>query len=351
MTAAVRAHEPAGAGDATAAPSRAARMLGGLRPSPLLPTVVAIALLPAVLANDYYVDVASLALTFMVLGTTFNLLYGYLGMLSFAQVAFLGIGGYTTSWLVTHTHLWQPAAFLCGGLVAAATAAAIGAVTVRLSEGAFAIITLSFTLLCALVAAQWTSVTGGRQGIFGLPAPSVSFGGLALTADTPRHYYYLLAGFTACALWAARRLVRSSAGTVMVAIRDNEALAKAQGYATNGYKLAIFTGCAFVTGVAGALHVFRLTAIDPSVFDFYLMQAMLIIVILGGAGTFWPVAYSAVLFAVLPEFLRVADEARLVVYGALLVFGLLFVPQGVGGLVRTRAVHRRLRDLRGGERG
>ncbi|SNR56198.1 branched-chain amino acid ABC transporter permease [Actinomadura mexicana] len=349
MTAAMRAHERAtgtGAKVPNGAPSPATRLMGTIQRHPLLLTAVAIVLLPAVVANDYYIDVASLALTFMVLGTAFNLLYGYVGLLSFAQVAFVGIGGYTCSWLVTHTGVWQPIAFLSAGVVTAMVAAAIGVVTVRLSEGAFAIITLSFSLLCALVAAEWTSVTGGRQGIFGLPAPEFSLGAVNLAADTPRHYYFLLAGFTVCALWAMHRLVKSSAGTVMIAIRDNEPLTKAQGYATNSYKLAVFTLCAFVTGLTGALHVFRLTAIDPSIFDFYLMQVMLIIVILGGAGTFWPVVCSAVLFSALPEILRMADEARLVIYGVILVVGLLFAPQGAGGFLRTRAVNKRLRGMR-----
>ncbi|MES9539544.1 MULTISPECIES: branched-chain amino acid ABC transporter permease [unclassified Actinomadura] len=349
MTAAMSAHDPGTETDAVAAggaPSLAGRLVGTIQRRPLLLTTAVIALLPAAVADDYYIDVANLALTFIVLGTAFNLLYGYVGMLSFAQVAFVGIGGYTASWLVTHTGIWQPLAFLCAGVAAAVVAAAIGFVTVRLSEGAFAIITLSFTLLCALVAAEWTGVTGGRQGIFGLPAPELSLGPVDLVADTPRHYYLLLAGFTVCALWAMHRLVKSSAGTVMIAIRDNEPLTKAQGYATNSYKLAVFTLCAFVTGLAGALHVFRLTAIDPSIFDFYLMQVMLIIVILGGAGTFWPVVYSAVLFAALPEFLRVADEARLVIYGVILAVGLLFAPQGAGGFLRKRAVNKRLRSLK-----
>ena len=108
--------------------------------------------------------------------------------------------------------------------------------------------------------------------------------------------------------------------------------------------------CAAITGVAGAFHTFRLTAIDPSIFDFYLVQAMLIIVILGGAGTFWPVVVSAVVFAVLPEVLRTADDARLVIYGVLLVVGLLFVPQGLGGLIRDRTTRRRIASIEGSRR-
>ncbi len=326
------------------------RRLAGRRVHPMLLTAVGLALVPLLVANDYYMTVASLALIYIVIGSAFNLLYGYLGMLSFAQVAFLGIGGYTTSWFTMHTQLWQPLAFLAAGLVAAGSAAVIGVATVRLTEGAFAIITLSFTLLCALIAAEWSSVTGGRQGVFGLPPPSIEVGSLTLTADTPRNYYILLAIFAWLALLLMRSVIVSRTGRILIAIRDHEPLAKAQGYATHQFKFWLFVLCAAITGIAGALHTFRLTAIDPSIFDFYLMQAMLIIVILGGAGTYWPVVISAVVFAVLPEALRTADDARLVIYGVLLVAGLLFVPQGLGGLVRDRRTSRRIAEIEGSRR-
>lgn len=312
---------------------------------PRYPFAVAAALMivtPMVVVNDYYLGVASLALTYVVIGCAFNLLYGYLGMLSFAQVAFLGVGGYASAWCAVNTDAPMLVVFLAGGVAAAIAAALVGAVTVRLSEGAFAIITLSLTLLCAVVAAGWTDVTGGRQGLFGLPAPQVEIGSVELVADSERNYYVLLAVFTFASIWAMWRIVTSRWGKVMVAIRDNEPLAKAQGYRTNARKLTIFVASAGITGLAGALHVFRLTTIDPSIFDFYLMQAMLIIVVLGGAGTFWPVIVSAVAFAMFPEMLRSAEEWRLVVYGGLLVVGLLVVPQGVGGYLSDRAVRRRL---------
>ena len=203
------------------------------RPHPMVISAVGLALVPLVVSNDYYLGVASLALTYIVIGTAFNILYGYLGMLSFAQVAFVGIGGYTASWFTTHTTVPQPIAFLAAGVAAGLVAAVVGAPTVRLTEGAFAIITLSFTLLCALVAADWTSVTGGRQGMFGLPAPAVHIGSLSLIADTPLHFYEMLAAFTWLALMIMRSVILSRAGRVMIAIRDHEPLAKAQGYATN----------------------------------------------------------------------------------------------------------------------
>lgn len=313
-----------------------------LRVHPFAPAVAVVVATPLIILNEYYLGVASLALVYVVIGSAFNLLYGYLGLLSFAQVAFLGVGGYVSGWLAVNTETPLPVVLVAGGVGAAATAALLGAVTVRLSEGAFAIITLSFTLLCAVVAAGWTEVTGGRQGLFGLPAPSVTVGSTEVAADTERSYFVLLAGFALVSLYAMWRLVKSRWGKVMVAIRDNEPLARAQGYRTNLRKLTTFVIAGGITGLAGALHVFRLTTIDPSIFDFYLMQAMLIIVVLGGAGTFWPVVVSAVAFAVLPEVLRSADDWRLVIYGGLLVVGLLVIPQGVGGYLAERTVRRRL---------
>lgn len=100
------------------------------------------------------------------------------------------------------------------------------------------------------------------------------------------------------------------------------------------YKLLAFTFSAFVTGIAGGLFCLYLTIVDPTIFDFYYTEAMLIMVIVGGAGSFWPVIVSAVLFSVVPEVLRFSNELRLVLYGAVLIVVMLLMPNGFAGLLK-----------------
>jgi ABC-type branched-subunit amino acid transport system permease subunit len=127
-------------------------------------------------------------------------------------------------------------------------------------------------------------------------------------------------------------------GRTLTDIREKATLAKSQGINTFRYRLFVFCLAAFFTGLAGAFYVFHLTIVHPSIFDFYYMQTMLIMVIVGGPGTFWPVVLAALLFTAIPEALRVAEDLRLIAYGVLLVAAMIFLPEGVGGYLKRRLV-------------
>ncbi len=136
----------------------------------------------------------------------------------------------------------------------------------------------------------------------------------------------------------------SRIGRVLKAIKQNEPLARAQGIAPLRYKLAAFVIAASITGVAGGVYVFHLSIVDPLILDFYYMQTFLIIVIIGGAGSFWGVVVAGMIMSVLPEALRFSNDLRMVIYGAILVVAMLAMPRGVAGWLRAR----QLAQLRGG---
>ena len=100
-----------------------------------------------------------------------------------------------------------------------------------------------------------------------------------------------------------------------------------------------------VTGIAGGLFCLYLTIVDPSIFDFYYTEAMLIMVIVGGAGSFWPVIGAAIIFSMVPEILRMSNELRLVVYGGVLITAMLLMPEGFAGMLRRRRFARLRRAL------
>ena len=111
------------------------------------------------------------------------------------------------------------------------------------------------------------------------------------------------------------------------------------------YKLFAFAIGGALTAVAGGIQVFYLRIVDPSILDFYYLQAWLIMVILGGAGTFWGVVVAGLVMSVLPEVLRFSTELRMVIYGAMLVACVLVLPQGVAGWLRERRIARLRRSL------
>jgi ABC-type branched-subunit amino acid transport system permease subunit len=303
----------------------------------LVAAVIALLLaLPQLVDSNYIVGIAVSACIFTVAAAALNLVYGYTGMLSFAQLAYWGIGGYCSALTV----MTFGGTFWSGLLLAAGLnfvlALGIGYPALRLNRHAFVIVTLSFALLAGLVARDWTELTRGPLGIPGLPAPEL-FG---FSLRSPASFYYLALGYALLALGLLYALASSRIGVTLRAIKQNEVLARSQGISATGYKLLAFTVGAVLTGVAGGIYVFHLKIVDPLILDFYYMQAFLIMVIIGGAGSFWGVVIAGVLMSALPELLRFSADLRMVLYGAILVAVVLVMPDGVAGWLRRRRLER-----------
>jgi branched-chain amino acid transport system permease protein len=303
--------------------------------------LIALFALPLVIDNDYIMALGISFAAMSVLAGGLNLIYGYTGLLSFAQVGFFGIGGYTATLLVVDRgwSLWAGVAV--GGVLCIAVALMIGYSSLRLSRHAFAIVSLSFALLCAIVARDWPELTRGSMGIPGLPTPVMDLpGGLRWRIVDPFDFYYLLMGFAVIAHGTIYLVVTSRLGRAMRAIKLNEPLAQSQGVNPLSYRLLALSLSALLAGIVGGLFVFYLTIIDPSIFDFYYTETMLISVVIGGPGSFWGVLASSAVLAVLPDMLRFTTDLRMVLYGVALIVAMLIFPGGVGGWLYRRQVAR-----------
>ena len=208
--------------------------------SPLAGLLLSTALLlvPFLSPSEYLLALGVSFAMFSVLSSGLNLVYGYAGLLSFAQVGFFGIGAYTAALLVVERgwSLWTGA--VAGGVLAAAAGFAIGYASLRLSRHAFAIVSLCFALLCMIVARDWVSLTRGAMGIPGLPTPELSLpGGLRWRVVRPADFYYLIVGFAIAAQLLIYLVMSSRLGRAMRAIKLNEPLAQSQGINPLAYKL------------------------------------------------------------------------------------------------------------------
>jgi branched-chain amino acid transport system permease protein len=288
--------------------------------------------LPWWTASNYVIGIAVSACIFTVAASALNLVYGFAGLLSFAQLGFWGIGGYAAAITVTALHgdFWD--GLFLAGLVNAALALVVGYPALRTGRHAFVIVTLAFALLVTLVARDWVSLTRGALGIPDLPAPKLA----EFVFDSTPRFYWLALAYALLALGFLHALVTSRIGRTLVAIKQNEPLARAQGIAPMPYKLAAFAISAALTGIAGGIYTFYLKIIDPSFLDFYYMQTFLIMVIVGGAGSFWGVVFAGVAMAALPEILRFSQDLRMIIYGAVLLVAMLTMPGGVAGWFRDR---------------
>jgi branched-chain amino acid transport system permease protein len=302
---------------------------------------------PVWTGTPYILELGIAVPLFAVLSTGLNLVYGYTGLLSFAQVAFFGIGGYTSALLFTNCATPMFAGALAGGALATILGLVIGYASLRLSRHAFAIVSLSLALLCLIVARDWVSLTRGPMGIPGLAAPAVALGGFGrVSFDSPWAFYYLMLAYALVVLYLVHRLVESRIGRAFVAIKLNQPLAESQGIDPLRYRLLAICISALVTGIAGGLYVFHLTIVDPSIFDFYYTESMLIMVILGGPGSFWGVLAASVVFSVVPDLLRFSTDLRMVFYGVVLIVAMLAFPRGLGGWLAARSLTRSQRALR-----
>jgi ABC-type branched-subunit amino acid transport system permease subunit len=301
-----------------------------------LMAALAFAALPLLTGSNYVIGVALSALIFTVAAAALNLVYGFTGLLSFAQLGFWGIGGYTSALTVVTFGgtFWMGVVY--AALLNAAVALVIGFPILRTNRHAFVISTLTFALLVALIARDWVSLTRGPLGIPNLPAPQ-AFG---ITFNTTARFYWIVWGFAVAMIAFLHALCSSRIGRTLVAIKQNEPLVRAQGISPMPYKLTSFAISAAITGAAGGVFTFNLRIIDPLFLDFYYMQTFLIIVIIGGAGSFWGVIISGIALSALPEALRFSADFRMIIYGVILVVAMFAMPSGVAGWLRERQIAR-----------
>jgi branched-chain amino acid transport system permease protein len=257
---------------------------------------------------------------------------------SIAQAGFMGLGAYASTllsvkagWPVWSTLALAPA-------ITAVFALLAGYPSLRVKGHYFAIVTLAYNMVIFIVLMTWKNFTGGEAGIFNVPRPaSIDIAGLRWDLGTRAGYYWLALLAATAASMVCALILHSRVGRVLLAIRENEALAEAMGVATWRYKLFAFVASATLAGFAGALYAHFIGFLNPDPFSVEHSLNAILAVILGGSGTLSGPVIGAFAVVFLPEYLRVAETYRLVTYGLLLVIATIFMPRGLVPVV-SRAI-------------
>ena len=297
--------------------------------------------LPLLLPGPYHRHVLVLAGLFTLMALGFDLVLGYLGELSLGHAAFFGIGAYTTALLTRNFGVPFPLDLLLAGLFTGIFGLLIGAPSLRLRGPYFAIVTFGFAEILHLVALNWTSLTRGPMGLPDIPHPQL--GPFRITTELG--YYYLVLALIGVAMLATRRLLESTVGHAFLAIRENEELASAAGIPTFRFKLLAFVIGMIFAGAAGSVYARYVHFVDPTALSFYYTVTVVSMVIVGGQGSIAGTTLGALVFTLVPEYLRVAERARLVIFGALLMLAIVFMPDGLRGIWRRARPPRRDRLL------
>jgi branched-chain amino acid transport system permease protein len=271
-----------------------------------------------------------------------NLTLGYAGQISLAQAAFVGVGTYAVAILTTHG-----GSFWIGLALAIALCFVLGWLlgypALRVQHHYLAFVTLGFSTLAWLVFRNEEWLTGGVYGVSGIPRP----GFLGLSTAKPYAFYLLCIGGLAVVTLAMAWLVRSPWGRAFTALRENPVRAMSLGVDTRRYTLMAFAIGSAVGGVAGAFYAPLVQFVEPTMFILNLSLGLLLMVIVGGAGSFFGPYAGALVAVLLPEWLRFSEGLYLMIYAALVMVLLVFCPTGLLGLFERgrRAVARRTHQL------
>ncbi len=309
----------------------------------LLAAALVVALSPWAVQSRYVLATLVIIALNALAAVGLSLVMGFAGQVSLGQAAFLAVGAYVSG-VLTATYGWNGWLALAVAIGAGAlTAVAVGLPIFRLSGLLLAMATLGFGIIVYYVLVNWTAVTGGPSGLTGVPPLALG----RFRFDTDGRMLWLAGGALLGVLWLAGNLVDSRVGRALSAVHGSEAAAAAVGIDVARLKLGVFTLAGAVTALAGGLYAHYLTFINPSPFGFAYSVELVVMVVLGGVASLWGPVLGAAVVVALVEALRAAlplvsashgaAEYEIVLFGAVLMTFMIFLPGGLAALARRAA--------------
>lgn len=298
----------------------------------LLATLIAV---PFLLQSRYAQHVAILVLMYVTLASAWNILGGFAGQLSLGHAAFFGVGAYAAAVLASKS-AWSPWwALVVGPVASVPLAVVVGWLCFRLRGPYFALATIAVGEVLRLVAQNWRSVTSGAVGVVIRPS------GFSGTSKAP--YYYVILVITVATVMLCKGLTARRSGYFLMAIREDQDTAEAIGINTTRYKLLALIMSASITALAGAFYANYFLFVDPTVvLPLALSVEVVLMAIIGGLGTVAGPILGAILLKVGSELFRnLFEQANLLIYGALLILVIMFMPGGLAGEIQ-RQWHQRM---------
>ena len=274
---------------------------------------------------------------FSLFAVSFNLLFGYAGLLSFGQAAYFGLGAYTTAILlkrVAGTPLLL--AIILGGIAGAIGGIIIGFFCVRRKGGYFVLLTLAFNQLIWAGAWKWRHVTGGDDGIGGFVPKNLHLGIMTLDLTKTETVYYLTVAIVLILFFLAWYLTKTPFGNTIWTIKVNEERAAFLGYDVNFSKRLIFTIASFFAGIAGSLFAVFQDFVATNVVNLLLSTEVILMTILGGSGSFFGPILGAAVFVYFSDWLSSLTDRWEFFMGALFIIVVLYFHGGAIGLIPKR---------------
>lgn len=300
--------------------------------------LLVLAVLPLVVNERFFMTVAVMVFITAIAASSLHLIIR-IGHVSLGHAAFMGIGAYVSAHVTMKLGLPFGVAVVAAFIAPAALALLIGPLVLRLTGKYFVLVTFMFGEIVRLIFVEWISVTGGGNGIFGVPPPAPIF-------LDPKAYYFLALVSAILIIGFIARMLNSEIGRSMDAIRESEKLARCSGIPVLKIKVIVFAlGCGIV-GIAGALQGHFVRYIDPTSFSTIQSLNLVVMNVIGGMYTLIGPLIGTVFLTVLPEMLRGYVELQRVIFGVIIIIVMAFFP---GGIVEigTRFINRMRKRVSG----
>ena len=306
--------------------------------------LVLLALYPIVLKNNpYLIQIGALTCIYLTMAFGLNITLGYAGLLDIGFAVYFGAGAYMSAQLAVNFGVSFWLGLLAGGLCAAFFGFLVAWPALRVQDHYLGLVTLGYGLMMNLLARNLTFLTNGTDGVINIPPPMIGTHDFTralklgpLTLPFQANFYYLAVFIALTAAFVSYRLRESSLGRALDAIREDEIAARCSGVNVRGLKILAFSTGAFFGGLGGSVYAHMIGFVGPDSFTFMESITILVMVVLGGAGSIIGVAAGAIVLVVLPERFRDFENLRLLFFGVALVLLMINRPQGLFPRVRTR---------------
>jgi branched-chain amino acid transport system permease protein len=284
-----------------------------------------------------YTALATRVLVLGLAAMSVNFLLGFTGVLSFGHAAYFGLGAYGAGLALKFLAPSTPLSLLCGMLVGGLAGAILGALIVRRRGVYFAMVTIAFGQVFYYIAFQWSSVTGGDDGLRGFSRQPLQLGVFSIDILSNAEYFYYFVLFCFALIAAVMGFVlRSPFGRTMIAIRENERRARFLGIPVERHIWIAFTLSCFFIAFAGALYALLNNFADPKGLHYSQSGDFVIMAVMGGMRSFWGPLLGAALFVVLQDYLSSITVNWMSFIGLLFVLVVLFFPRGLLGAIRRK---------------
>lgn len=313
--------------------------VSGRRLSALVKTISrhrVVAVLAILFLFPFILPYEALAVNILIYGLFalgFNMVFGYMGVLSFGHAAFFGIGSYATGIaMVSFGVHWLPA-IVIGIIGAGLTAMLMGAMAIRSRGIYFAMVTLALAQCVYYLVYQMSDWTGGEDGLTGVSTGVINLGFFSFDLFDPTMKYYFMYAFVALAIIVFSRILASPFGAVLEAIRENENRARACGYNVQLTKWIAFVISGLFCGLAGALNAIHLSVVPIESLHYHLSGQAVMMSLLGGMGTFFGPFVGAMAFLLLEDIITLMTTHWQLFLGITFMIFVLFFPKGIWGTI------------------